>query len=137
MNDEANRPTAGGRTSDPPPSDELDEWDRMVAAFRTAAPRGSAPPWLEQKVMAEIEALPERGTLGRLVDWLVRPAPIRVSPLAGGLAAVALTLLIVLAGRAGEPVIVEVPSESPPDPIVYVQFMLDAPTASSVPSARP
>ena len=76
---EAERPEFD--TSDDAP----DEWDRMVAAFRTAAPTGSAPPWLEQSVMAAIEALPARNPLVRAFDWLVRPAPIRVSPLMGGL----------------------------------------------------
>ena len=32
-------------------------WDRMVESFRTAAPSAVAPAWLEQSVMADIEAL--------------------------------------------------------------------------------
>ncbi|MDA0328659.1 MAG: hypothetical protein O2958_06590 [Gemmatimonadetes bacterium] len=38
-----------------PQRDEADEWDRMVASFRTTAPKGAMPPWLEQNVMSEIE----------------------------------------------------------------------------------
>ena len=44
---------------DPEDREEADEWDRMVASFRTAAPRGGAPSWLEQRVMSEVAALPE------------------------------------------------------------------------------
>ncbi len=109
--------------------EEADEWDRMVASFRIAAPRGGAPSWLEQRVMAEIEALPEPGLLGRALAWLVGPTPVRVSPLAAGLVAAAFALVLVLPGRDTDPV----PTPAPPvASIVYVQFLLDAPEATSV-----
>lgn len=118
------------------PTADDESWERMIAAFRQSAPRSSgAPPWLETRVMAEIEALPEEGPVARAWSWLVRPAPIRVPPLAGLALAAALALVIVLPGRRGP--------ATPDDPlqtagtdgneaVVYVQFVLEAPTATSV-----
>ena len=120
--------------------DGPDEWERMMAAFRTAAPRGSAPPWLEQRVMAEIETLTERSVWQRALGWLVRPAPVRISPLAAGLAVAGVAALMLVPGG---------PLSTPPtgaedatgggeaavgsaEPVVYVQFVLEAPSATSV-----
>jgi hypothetical protein len=112
---------------------ESDEWARMIEAFRSAAPRGGAPPWLEQRVMAEIEALPEHSPWQRALGWLVRPAQVRISPLAGGLAAAAVAA-VVLFGRqpptattAGTE-----PGATGTEQVVYVQFVLEAPSATSV-----
>lgn len=113
---------------------EVDEWERMIAAFRTTRPHAPAPAWLEQKVMAEIDALPAASVLDRLLAWLVRPATVRVPPLAAGLAAAALATVLLLPTRGTTP---------PPgggvvdgggavESVVYVQFMLEAPGASSV-----
>ncbi len=83
--------------------------------------------------MAEIASLPERGPLRRLAQWLVSPAPIRVSPLTVGLAAAAIAALTLFSGRAPLP---PAPgagaSAGNPATVVYVQFMLDAPGATSV-----
>jgi hypothetical protein len=125
------------RNRDPRLGDEPDEWSRMVAAFRSAAPRGGAPPWLEQRVMAEIESLPERGLVARVAAWLVRPAPIRVSPLVAAGAAALLAIVLIVPDRVpgsdgadgGGPANASV---TPTESVVYVQFMLDAPGASSV-----
>jgi hypothetical protein len=104
-----------------------DQWERMVASFRTAVPRGDAPPWLEQRVMAEISSLPVRGPVARALQWLVRPASVRLSPLVGALAAAALVLAF-LWQPGGQ----ELPLDPGAEPVVYVQFMLDAPSATSV-----
>jgi hypothetical protein len=125
------------RDRDPRRDDEPDDWSRMVAAFRSAAPRGGAPPWLEQRVMAEVESLPERGLVARVAAWLVRPAPIRVSPLAAAGAAALLAIVLIVPARmpgsdgadGGGPANASV---NPTESVVYVQFMLDAPGASSV-----
>jgi 1,4-alpha-glucan branching enzyme len=77
--------------------------------------------------MAEIGALPARGPLRRALDWLTRPASVRLSPLASGLATAALVLAIVWAPTGQEAA--DVPEA---DPVVYVQFVLEAPSASSV-----
>ena len=110
----------------------VDEWDRMVGSFRQSAPEGSMPPWIEQGVMAEIATLPERGVLGRMLHWVVSPAPVRISPLAAGLVAASVVLAVLLPGSG----------VTPPDPgpvaggdgveVVYVQFLLEAPSATSV-----
>lgn len=113
--------------------EKADEWARMLATFRASAPRDAAPPWLEQKVMGEIEALREPGVLGRLFAWLIEPAATRVPPLAAGLVAAALALVILLPGRAPDPIAVAGPQGSPGvESITYVQFVLDAPNARTV-----
>jgi hypothetical protein len=109
----------------------VDEWDRMVASFRQSAPHGSAPTWLEQRVMAEVELLPERGVLNRLFAWLVSPAPVRVSPLAAALVAAGVVFVLMLPGP-GTAVPEPGASTSSAVEVVYVQFLLNAPAASSV-----
>jgi hypothetical protein len=106
---------------------QADQWERMVASFRTAGPRGGAPLWLEQRVMAEIASLPARGPLERALEWLVRPASVRLSPLAGALAAATLVLAFLW-----EPGQEELPLDPTEEPVVYVQFVLDAPSATTV-----
>jgi hypothetical protein len=110
-----------------------DEWDRMVASFRVAAPEGRAPPWLEQKVMSEIASLPEQGVIGRLVAWLLNPATVRISPLVAGLVTAAFVLVLMLPGRAAPPVVAGTSGGTGgAAPVVYVQFMLEAPGATTV-----
>ena len=93
--------------------------------------------------MAEIEGLPEPGFLRRLGGWALNPQPVRVSPLMVGLVAAALaTLLLVDRGNVvsvpGDPLPGErlmTPAaleEAQEEPVVFVQFMLEAPRASSV-----
>ena len=119
----------------PMEGERADAWERMAAAFRTAAPGGSAPPWLEQRVMAEIETLPERSRLQRALGWLSRPALVRISPLTAGLATAAVAALLLVptwptpppATDGGEPA-----AANGTGSVVYVQFVLEAPTATSV-----
>jgi hypothetical protein len=108
---------------------EAEQWDRMVASFRREAPRGTAPAWLEQRVMAEISALPARGPVRRALDWLTRPAPVRLSPLSGVIGAGALATAVLLLQTGREPTAEEA---SPVEQVVYVQFVLEAPAATSV-----
>jgi hypothetical protein len=132
---------------------EAQAWERLLDAFRVEVPPAAAPPWLESRVMEEIEALPEPGVLRQLGSWMVRPHPVRVSPLFAGLAAAVLAILFLVrspgpgSSRPGET------GFSPGTPgaqagldrtrrgldqaqavatVVYVQFVLDAPGASSV-----
>jgi len=138
MNDELQGHVDGGVQADDVEHDDregADEWDRMLAVFRTAAPRGAAPPWLEQRVMAEIEALPQQTVLGRVIAWLVDPAPVRVSPLAAGLVTAVFALVLLLPGRTNSPAPTDGGDGAPTPPVesvVYVQFMLEAPLATSV-----
>lgn len=107
---------------------EAEPWGRLLEAFRTEMAPVPPPPWLEERVMAEIEALPERGLARRLGRWLLAPRPVRVSPLLAGATAVAALLLLVF-GRPSPPGAVEGPDE---DVVLYVQFTLEAPGAQSV-----
>jgi len=117
---------------EPRDRDVVDEWDRMLAAFRTAEPRHAvAPPWLEQRVMAEIEALPEPGFLSRALSWLVRPAPIRVPPLAAGLTVAAFAAVIAWPGTQQNPGATAGGADGA-EATVFVQFVLEAPGAESV-----
>jgi len=130
MNDDLHRHLDGDLSADAldaPTRGEAEQWDRMVASFRREAPRGGTPAWLEQRVMAEIAALPARGPLRRALDWLTRPASVSLSPLAGALAAAALVLAILWepSGEGAAPV-------AATDQVVYVQFVLEAPSATSV-----
>lgn len=109
---------------------EAEAWDRLVEGLRRDVP-GPAPPWLEERIMAEVRDL--ETSRGRR-SWLFRPRTLRASPAALGLAAA--VVLVVTAGpwlltgtgrgsggaRAGPPV----------DAVVYVRFELEAPGARSV-----
>ncbi len=109
---------------------EARSWERMLASFRAQAPGAPAPPWLEDRVMAEIESLPEPGLLGRAWAWLLQPRPVRLSPATLGLAAAALLTVVLLPRRP-----VPAPATFAPGaaaPVVYVQFDLRAPNARSV-----
>jgi len=110
----------------------VNDWDRMLASFRREAPTGQAPPWLEQKVMAEIEGLPDKTVLQRLAEWLVNPAPVRVSPLAAGLVAAAVMLAVLLPRPGATPPIPPNLANDAAVEVVYVQFLLEAPGAMSV-----
>ena len=135
MNDDLNRHLDGELPRESLESDdrdEADEWERMVAAFRTAAPGGSAPPWLEQRVMAEIESLPAETALGRALSWLISPAPVRVSPLAAAALVAVFALVLVLPGRGNDVVPDDPIAGGATEQVVYVQFVLEAPAATSV-----
>lgn len=117
---------------------EAEAWDRLLHTYRVEAPSGAAPPWLEDRVMAEIGALPTPGWARRTLDWALEPRQVRISPLGLGLAAAAVVALLFV--RAA------FPGSSPPipgpqatggtspeaTPVVYVQFSVEAPGARSV-----
>lgn len=116
--------------------DQAAAWDRLVDTFRMEHPAGSAPPWLEERVMAEIEALPFPGPARRLLDWLLQPHPVRVPPLAAGLAAAAVAVVILLpggapVGREPTPQLGGMVAPST-DTLLFVQFRVEAPGAQSV-----
>lgn len=122
---------------------EAEAWERLLSAFRSEASGSGAPPWLETRVMAEIEALPEPGLLKRMGSWLWSPQPVRVSPLMVGTVAAALTALLFVGGPGQNPGSLETrPGQTVPaagafagqgdEPVIFVQFLLSAPEASSV-----
>lgn len=109
---------------------EARAWDRLLESFRVGEPSGSAPPWMEDRIMAEIAALPERGVLSRAWAWLLRPQSVRLSPAMVGMAAAALGAVLLLPpGSAPAPEPLPSPREGA---VVYVQFVLEAPGARSV-----
>jgi hypothetical protein len=105
-------------------------WGRMLDAFRVDDATGGAPHWLEDRVMAEIAALPRPGALSRAWGWLLRPQSIRLSPAVVGLAAAAVASVFLLPRPDARPT--STPAGAVATPVVYVQFMLDAPGARSV-----
>ena len=115
--------------------DEAEAWERLARPLREDVP-GPAPAWLEGAVMAEITAQP-RGSSSRALAWLLSPS-LRLSPLGAGLAAAAVVAALLLVGRGGpesiEPPVAAVaaPTDASAEPVVYVQFVLEAPTARSV-----
>lgn len=106
---------------------EAEMWDRTLADLRT--PVGPAPDWIEDSVMAEIAGAPTQPTLAptastETVSWWRRPVQIRVTPLHGLLTAAVVAGLIFIP-RGG-------PGAAPPTDTIYVQFVLEAPGATSV-----
>lgn len=117
--------------------EDAEAWDRLIDGFRVDTPVGNAPPWLEQRVMAEIEALPAPGALRRGVEWLLRPHPVRVSPITVGLAAAAVAIVTLLPAdpRLGEsPPTLGTPGviAASQDAMVIVEFRVEAAGARSV-----
>lgn len=114
------------------PADRI-EAERWTTALDALPGREvDAPEWLEDRIMAAVEAAPERKTTApdpagsrSERSWWRRPIEIRVTPLTATLVAAALAALL-LVPRGQTPV------ESVAASTVYVQFVLDAPTASSV-----
>ena len=108
---------------------EAAAWGRLLDSLRVQVPGGPAPAWLEDRVMAQIEALPESGHLSRAVSWLLRPQSMRVPPLATGLLAAAIAALILW---PSPPQPSATPGATAASAVVYVQFVLEAPGARSV-----
>lgn len=111
---------------------EAEAWERLLDAFRSSEPAESvgAPHWLEDRVMAEIGALPEPGPAARAWSWLLRPRTVSVSPaMAGALAAAAVAVFLLVPGRSTVP---DGGGPAVPGAVVYVEFILAAPGARSV-----
>lgn len=112
---------------DPAARAEAEAWARLTRVLREDVP-GPAPAWMEAAVMAEI-ASARHGPWSRAGAWLTRPA-LSLSPLAAGLAAAAVVAALLLVGRR--------PAAPPPGAsrsdaaVVYVQFLLEAPSARTV-----
>jgi hypothetical protein len=121
---------------DPAARTEIEAWERLTRGLREDVP-GPAPAWLEGAVMAEIAAEQPRRR-NRALTWLLRPS-LSVSPLGLGLAAAAMIAALLLVGRDGAPGAdpagpsAAAPNAAPTvEQVVYVQFVLEAPSARSV-----
>jgi len=122
---------------------EAEAWERLLDAFRRESEAAVAPPWLETRVMAEIEALPRPGTLSRIVVWLLNPRTVRVSPLLAGAVTAGLAAVLLFGsgdrgtgasgvGQGPEPAAQVGVAPAEGATVVFVQFALEAPGATSV-----
>lgn len=116
---------------------EARAWSRLLATIREELPATPAPAWLEDRVMGEIAAMDTPGPVRRFGRWLVSPRPIHLPPLALGAAGAAVVAFLLLfpgpgvTTQAGTDPLATAGSGAP-EPVVYVQFVLDAPGARSV-----
>lgn len=106
---------------------EAARWDRLLAEMREVRPQGAPEHLTWERLRARVRK--RRGAaLSGAIAWAVRPRPIRVSPLAGLAAAAVIALLILLPYRQDT----TPPAGPAAGQTVFVQFVLDAPTAHSV-----
>ena len=132
MRDELQRYLDGDLAVDHLPAElrgEAAAWDALLVDVREAgAPE--APVGLETLVMTVVR-LPVRPAWQKAMLWWWQPRNLQVSPLAGLALAAVLALVVTLPNRPGEP---EMVTGSGPEAVreVYVQFLLQAPSASSV-----
>jgi hypothetical protein len=111
--------------------EEARSWSELLADVRAAGAEG-APVGLETRVMASIRAGIPLPWWRRVVSWWLHPQPVSFPPLAGLAVATAAVLLFVMGpfgGDAGERVAGFGPDG---ESTIYVQFLLRAPSASSV-----
>lgn len=111
---------------------EAEAWRALLAEVRLAGP-SAAPADLETRVLDALSVGRDELAWSRFAGWWVRPQSVRVSPLAGLLAAAALAALLLLPfGGAPPGPRAPTASGSLPEQVVYVQFLLRAPDASQV-----
>lgn len=104
---------------------QASRWETLLTEIESIGPLG-APAGLENRIVRSLPEGRRAGRWSRAANWALRPRVIRISPLAGLAAAAALALLIVRPWSGGEPL------TPPPERTIFVQFMLEAPGASSV-----
>ncbi len=107
--------------------DEAAAWSELLADARTGGISG-APLGATARVMEAIREDAARGLGTRAtawVSWVLRPRPMRVSPLAAAAA-------IVLVAWSVTQLAVRQPGVDAPDSRVYVQFIISAPEARTV-----
>ena len=117
-------------------AEEAEAWERMLGALREDVP-GPAPAWLEGSVMSAVRAATARrpSALRRAAAWLLRPS-LSLSPLTVGLATAALAALLLVPRAGQDPAVDAAAAEGgaggAAEPGVYVQFVLEAPSARTV-----
>lgn len=111
---------------------EAERWDRLLADARTLGAE-RAPAGLEFRIRRALPRAARRSPVKRAAEWAIRPRSVRVSPLVGLAVAAALAFIIVLP-RFEAPPSDSQPAASAAAPVttIYVQFMLQAPSARSV-----
>ncbi|MGD2068985.1 MAG: glycogen-binding domain-containing protein [Gemmatimonadota bacterium] len=107
---------------------EARAWTRRIDAHRAAGARG-LPPGLRERIARDVaDEAARRPWWSRVADWMLRPRPVPVSPLTATLAAAAVLVLILRPWDGG-------PTPAGPSAAsaaVYVEFALEAPSATSV-----
>ncbi len=108
---------------------EAERWDRLLAETRELGPHG-APAGLEARIARALPARRRQPSWRRAASWAVRPRSVRISPLAGLAAAAALAFVLILP-RGDGPQRQDIPTAIE-TPTIFVQFVLEAPSARSV-----
>lgn len=142
MNRELHRYLDGEIPRDALPADlraAADVWDEVLGELGALA-ETTAPPWLEERVMAALPPASPRPLGARVLQWLLEPQQIRVRPMVA-LAGAAAALVLMLRPPVGA---IEQPKQPVPgeievvrttaagEPVVYVQFVLAADDARTV-----
>jgi hypothetical protein len=110
---------------------EAERWEQLLADVRTLGSE-RAPADLEFRIRRALPSSKQKSTVQRAAEWAIRPRSVRVSPLAGLAAAAALAFVILLP-RSDAPEPGAEPTSGPASvTTIYVQFMLEAPSAQSV-----
>jgi hypothetical protein len=108
---------------------EAEAWRRLTGEIKADEPK-QAPPWMENAVMSEIALA--NAPKESLLDRLLRPRTIRVSPLAGLAMAAAVTAVALFPNGPSVPA----GPENGPGPLavaeILVEFSLEAPAATTV-----
>lgn len=105
---------------------EAEAWRRLTGEMRAGEPK-QAPPWMENAVMSEIALT--TAPRESVIDWLLRPRDIRVSPLTSlAMAAAVVAVMVMVPNRTRV--------EQTPGPVavteILVEFSLEAPGATTV-----
>jgi hypothetical protein len=110
---------------------EAERWERLLADARSLGAE-RAPAELEFRIRRALPRPERKSSVRRAAEWAIRPRSVRVSPLVGLAAAAALAFIIVLPRlEAPSPASEPIPGAASVTTI-YVQFMLEAPSAQSV-----
>ena len=116
------------------PAELREEADRWRALIEARPDPGSAPPWLEQRVMSDLPAH-RPGWLRRVIDWITRPRTLEIRPVTVATAAVAVLAVILVwpaAPGPDTPVNGVQSAHRTADGEVFVQFLYVAPEAETV-----
>ena len=135
INEELHRWLDGELDDHELPAELREEADRWRALIEARPDPGSAPPWLEQRVMGDLPAH-RPGWLRRAIDWITRPRTLEIRPVTVATVAVAVMAAILIwpaaPGGPDMPVNGVQTAHRTADGEVFVQFLYVAPEAETV-----